>query len=426
MGLVTLISLLIWNTTFASLDGLSLHMRGKPLNSDEKKEVTLTVTDWMERWKKEDSFNDTLTKYWLRVLKIQKISDPLDVKNPITQDNYRILLQKNNTPKLYAIASTCPNISKVYIIEGKDTCACADIIQIKPKWSKDPQPICPITQSICGASLENCLPLGNNALQGGPGLNESWWQDIVKGFTEEPGRYIAKIIMEDRSWTDVIQSQNGLMNGIMGYFVTTLGQSFREASPPGTQFGSAWDPNSRDFVWTPGSPSHAGVLTTLSYQGQHNGWRAKAVVAMDAFLCRKFVVPDGAVPIPSAETNLMIKPYCSICHLTLEPLSRFFHHWPNVGAPQGYSFFPNDKTVGAEFQGWTGQDVPDLAKAYIATKDFNECAIKRTFEFISGRSLTSQELLFYLPQWVQTLEKNKSVMWPVFLQIANTLEKGAP
>jgi hypothetical protein len=51
--------------------------------------------------------------------------------------------------------------------------------------------------------------------------------------------------------------------------------------------------------------------------------RARAAAVYQAFLCKSFVA-DHVDLEPSTEPNLMVRPGCSTCHATLEPLAAYF------------------------------------------------------------------------------------------------------
>jgi hypothetical protein len=52
--------------------------------------------------------------------------------------------------------------------------------------------------------------------------------------------------------------------------------------------------------------------------------RARGAVLYNAFLCKSFLADNKTELTPSTEPNLMIRPGCSTCHATLEPLAAYF------------------------------------------------------------------------------------------------------
>jgi hypothetical protein len=83
-----------------------------------------------------------------------------------------------------------------------------------------------------------------------------------------------------------------------------------------------WDVGTWKFVGDRGSHA-AGILTTPAFLMKFASRRARAAILYNAFLCKSFVAGNQQLQ-PSTEPNLMIRPGCSTCHATLEPLAAYF------------------------------------------------------------------------------------------------------
>jgi hypothetical protein len=70
-------------------------------------------------------------------------------------------------------------------------------------------------------------------------------------------------------------------------------------------------------------PHAAGILTMPMFLEKYASARARGAVLYNAFLCKSFVAEKLQL-IPSDEPNLMVRPGCSACHATLEPLAAYF------------------------------------------------------------------------------------------------------
>jgi hypothetical protein len=79
-------------------------------------------------------------------------------------------------------------------------------------------------------------------------------------------------------------------------------------------------------AWTvvPDRGAHAaGLLTMPIFLEKYASARARGATLYTAFLCKSFAA-ENAELTPSTEPNLMVRPGCSTCHATLEPLAAYF------------------------------------------------------------------------------------------------------
>lgn len=291
--------------------------------------------------------------------------------------------------------------------------------------------VCPGIVDRCGSNLERCFPsselVANSSNYSGPA--NAFLPNLREDFTIEPGMIAAGIIQNDRPWEDVLRGTDGPMTGTMEKFLSnSWGSRILANMPPGSYKDgsgeSTLDSNrsgtDRSWKWKERGGLHAGVLTTMAFQKATNGWRAKAALSLEAFLCRQFAVPEGVAVLPSAEVDLTRKPYCQSCHSVLEPLSYFFGRWPNVGNTN-YSYNPTASVVSSGvFEGMSNADTNGLAKVYTSTQDFHTCGVTRAFEFMVGREMSPEEVVSILPRLTNVYQSSGGRIAPVFKEIAKT------
>ena len=346
---------------------------------------------------------------------------------------------------VYVVERSVPGVSGAAVGESTEarrvqTCTTSSLIQVTPWWAPESTvSTCPDTTltDFCGPGFEKCMPIDKSVNPSHDWRDPAYqWPEWVNiDFTREPGMMASRIVLEDRRWDDVLTSTEGVATGVMINYVkkfagnNTISTRFSEAAPPQTYKKSdgTWTTlkgtsqtesnliRDRNFYWIDRGNSHAGVITTPAWQMTFNGHRAKANAAMETFLCEKFSIPEGSKPIPSEETDLTKRPYCSLCHMTLEPLSGYFKRWPAVGNTN-YLYTPSINADG-NFRGTAGSDTNGLAGQLVSLPAFSHCAVNRAFEFLVGRSLNSQEVTYLMPQLLKTFDDNNRRLWPVMKQI---------
>jgi hypothetical protein len=313
-----------------------------------------------------------------------------------------------------------------------NSAAGAAVAEVKPWWSKDQSiKICASNVAACGGnSLPRCFPwtqytqtdFNTNTLE------DDFTPLLTSDFTLEPGYLIAKTITEEKPWDTVLTATASPISGTMEYFVNQdFGAGVYSQAPVGTYLDANEkslltrknDPYDGSWRWVERGPNHAGVLTTPAFQQTFNGWRAKSNAAMEGFLCRKFVPPQGISPVANADQyELLKRPYCSSCHSVLEPMSDFFRRWENVGG-RAYSYLSsNQNPPTGSYNGSTDSDLPGLARVFTSQEDFGTCAVKRAFSFVTGRELEPEEVATLLPKLVDTYQKSGKNIWKVMKEVA--------
>jgi hypothetical protein len=214
----------------------------------------------------------------------------------------------------------------------------------------------------CGPGLERCLPTTGPNLETqaftvpltapigaeqpteiDPEFTASWsrfW------WGQEAAHFIDSIVAEDRDFREVLTGKQTYVNGPLAQFYKWIapstccgadvvnadylsGQLFGYVNPD-----SLLDPNVVPDTLLPHDttqwieigdrgPKASGLLTMPIFLTKYGSRRGRAHVLYNAFLCSEFVATDVKLP-PSEESNLMIRPGCSSCHVTLEPLAAYF------------------------------------------------------------------------------------------------------
>lgn len=401
-------------------------------------------------------FINRYAAFYLQVLRIGQTIDWVDVLNAeapplVNPDNqgdmpntllnnvtrnarYRVLsynsLYCNDdgpTRGVYYINATNQNGRVPGLMDCLNDCSTSRVIS--PFWNPSTQVrICSDLEraDICGPQLSLCFPDPSNPVR----VSQSLYPDHIRhALTYEPGVLAAKIIADERSWDDLVLTTSSVVNGAFADFVIRFGRSLLDVSPSNT-----YPERNTDPVFTTADPTasdnwqrvekgsgHAGVLTTMAFQRTTNGWRAKANRAMDVFLCREFHAADASVPVVSTETDLTRKPFCSQCHVILEPMAQFFGKWPNVGNNNNY-FYSRDpnRSAAGRFNGESGVDTRDFAQIITRMEDYNTCAVKRAFTFVMGRDMSEGEATVLLGPWTQQFVAGGKRLFPIMKEMMNS------
>ncbi|RYG60667.1 DUF1585 domain-containing protein [bacterium] len=227
----------------------------------------------------------------------------------------------------------------------------------------------------------------------------------------EPGYIISHVVAEDKPFSEVVTSPSTIMTGTYAYFLAGQGKDLWANFPGGgiadisNPIFNPGDRTDRKHHWVNRSAAHAGILTTPAFQILTNGRRAKANKAYETFLCKKFTVPDGAQADPSdSNPDLTKRTYCTYCHKSLEPMAAFFNRWPTTGVNN--FIYDNAKDVNdtGRFNGSQGSGAIAFGKILAESDTFDDCSIRRAFEFVNGRKLSTVELENKVPAWVDSFK----------------------
>jgi uncharacterized protein DUF1585 len=206
----------------------------------------------------------------------------------------------------------------------------------------------------CGVGLERCEPsTGVNQdspafyypshMPLGPGLpldevrqSASRWYPYW--WSREAVRFLGYLFQEDRDFREILTGHQTFVNGPLAQFYRVVQRG--NCCGPEATFGMKeeaeplFDPGKvpadlapQDVgTWTlvpDRGPHAAGLLTTPMFLEKYASARARGAVLYNVFLCKSFL-SDKAQLTPSDEPNLTVRPGCSTCHATLEPLAAYF------------------------------------------------------------------------------------------------------
>jgi hypothetical protein len=206
----------------------------------------------------------------------------------------------------------------------------------------------------CGVGLERCEPNDGpnqgsafffpNHMPLGPGLPlDSVKQQAQRWFpywwSREAVHFIDDIFASDRDFREILTGHQTFVNGPLAQFYRSIQRG--NCCGPEVAFGMTeesdplFDPRNVPADLAPQDlgkwelvadrgPHAAGLLTLPMFLEKYASARARGAALYNAFLCKSFVADDKTQLTPSTEPNLMVRPGCSGCHATLEPLAAYF------------------------------------------------------------------------------------------------------
>lgn len=307
-------------------------------------------------------------------------------------------------------------------------CGCGIGLQYcLPGDSDNDQPSAFMLPSRVPLGVDTPMPL---SLQTNSAWTKYWWTAEALGF-------IGKLLTDDRDFRDVLVAKDTVING-------PLAQYYRSTAPASCcgrerTFGMndetepLFDPSRVPAALFPHDVgtwlvvsdrgAHAsGILTMPVFLEKFASRRARAAVLYNAFLCKSFVSSNAEL-LPSTEPNLMVRPGCSSCHATLEPMAAYFSRVEETSAVYLPSkFFPsanpscklgkNGKTPGfcdgfydpafadtdkGVLRGaYAGMDHAEAGPAGLASEitrapEFGSCAVQRVTGSLLGRALSPDD-----------------------------------
>jgi len=139
---------------------------------------------------------------------------------------------------------------------------------------------------------------------------------------EEPLRIIARVVAEDRPWSQVVTADHTMATPMLG--------SLWPIDYP--QGADGW----QEAVYTDGRP-HAGVLSTNGLWWRYtttdsNMNRSRAAAISRLLLCQDYlarpITLTGAEDVTDPEMAIKTDPYCVACHASLDPVAAsMFGFW---------------------------------------------------------------------------------------------------
>lgn len=323
-------------------------------------------------------------------------------------------------------------IYKAKDIVGGVCTRCDNIVTVNPHWAPNTTVrACKLLvhPNYCGPNLSKCWPDAGSAYSFTG--RDKMFENINYGFTMEPGMLIAKTVSNDLSWNDVLIGTRTAINSSVAWLLnSTFGDPYISQIAPRMGASYAFPQRKTDIFFTSAKVGDfetfglvnagtkaSGVLSTPAFHRATNGRRAKANRVYESFLCQQFVPPDGDIP-ESDEVDLAKRPYCSACHVTIEPMTQFFNHYPETGPL--FLFNPSVGSALGKFNGKFANDVNGLGTIITDMRAFNECAVKRAFDFAMGRPMNSAEAAKMLEPLTNEFEANGKLLWPILKEIVKS------
>lgn len=307
----------------------------------------------------------------------------------------------------------------------------------------------------CGVGLEACLPGDSNSkdvmgfILPGPGRaplgtdlpfdegpqgysawHKLWW-------SQEASQLLAHLFSEDRDFREVLTGRWTYVNGPLAQFYRATAPSSAGAHAKGFAPMNVTQPivdpasvppalSPHDFdTWTrleDRGPRAAGITTTPAFLMKYASRRARGATLYTAFLCKSFNAEKARLE-PSTEPDLRLRPGCSSCHATLEPLAAYFTRIVETNfMVLSESVFPVDSPkcrvdpqgkiptfcplyydpvfsdsgramLRGAYASPAHADVgpPGAARDITSSPEFASCAVQRVAEAFLGRPLSSED-----------------------------------
>jgi hypothetical protein len=308
-------------------------------------------------------------------------------------------------------------------------CACGTEVNVSPWWNPAVQlKACPEAVTTCGANLSKCELFDTRfdsklLSQHKNNYSEfnSYGTAVIEALTTEPARIIARNIVSNESFSEVLTTSSTFLNGAAEHYLSTFGSLLVRNAPARSYKSSdgksvlVSNQSSRaEYRRIDRGPRHAGILTTPMFHQVTNGYRAKANRVYEGFLCRRFIISAEVPSSPSDVTDLTKRQPCAQCHQTLEPLGGFFGKWEQTGINYLYD---STRNAQGSFGNSMGDDTKALGEALGTASDFDKCAVQRAFEIAMGREITVKESQSLLPELVKTFRENGRKFWPILKTI---------
>ncbi|HEY0883552.1 MAG TPA: DUF1585 domain-containing protein, partial [Archangium sp.] len=259
----------------------------------------------------------------------------------------------------------------------------------------------------CGVGARRCEP-GTTTLH----------NQRIAAVNDEPLVLIESVLRRDEDYFNILTTRRGVVNGPLSQLMRenqtpTLWQVTAPTSPqlvPNVPLNETdtWVEYTRDEY-------ASGVLTTAAWLYRFPTQRARVSQYWQAFLCKSFSPPAGAIVPPpedscNRDNNLATRCGCSYCHATIEPVGA---HWGRFGERNAQyldpTLFPK---VSAKCR--------DCALAGNTTCD-NECG-NYVMQALDGEGATSLGLLrTYL---YRTQDEEPNIVGGPKLLVERTLQTG--
>ena len=292
----------------------------------------------------------------------------------------------------------------------------------------------------------------------------------IAAMNEEPLQLIDTVLRREEDYFNILTTRRGVVNG-------TLSQLYRNNQSPTvwqatapTQASLVPDvamTNTATWVEYTRDEQAAGVLTTPAWLYRFPTQRARVNQFWQAFLCKSFSPPAGAlVPPPedscNRDNNLATRCGCSYCHATIEPVGA---HWGRFGERNAQyldpTMFPKvsakcrdcalagnttcDNECGNYvMQAFDGEGATSLGllRTYLyrttdeepnivggprllvertmQTGDLEKCAVKNVWNHLLGRPMTTEEERLYMSELVDQFAMSNHNLKHLMLRVVST------
>jgi hypothetical protein len=243
--------------------------------------------------------------------------------------------------------------------------------------------------------------------------------------TLEPLFLIAKTVTDDLPYPSILTTKQTVLTPLLAHFLVVQANqfSFWQNFPGGAYKDPALAAYAKidygnELKWINRTDLHSGILSTPGFQVIHNGPRARGNIVLEALTCNYLLPVPGVQPDPNDNNiDLTKRTYCQGCHVTLEPLAKFFNRWPPTQNEPNYLYNPAaDVDDAGSFLGKSGNGAIGLGQIVSTSDRFKTCAIRRALEFVYGRTMGDQELTMSLTSLSPVYEKSNQLK-PVIKQI---------
>lgn len=226
------------------------------------------------------------------------------------------------------------------------------------------------------------------------GLDYTQEYEFERSLAEEPLRFVARVITEDRPYSEIVTADWTMANPM-------LGDIWPVDYPPGE---TGWQP----VQWTDGRPA-AGALSSNGLWWVYpttpfNQNRLRAAAVFRLFVCEDYLarpIEVSAATLASEDVDptelIRTDPYCTACHATIEPVaaSLYGFFWTTQYSAAEMTYYHAERELlGPEAldvaPAWFGTPVSGLEElgAQIAVDPrFGSCAVETWTSLLLRRDL---------------------------------------
>jgi len=222
-------------------------------------------------------------------------------------------------------------------------------VWVEPYWDlENPIKVCAFdameqSHSQNGVDCRTKLALSDPDCGCGPNLNfckhGNDEEIIIQSFDTQVEKLVEHVILEDRPYSDILDSQSMMMNGPIVHYYQYKAYSpyFYDLDFPLVDIDQLPDLNFTDkdtWLEVQLPEAHSGVLTSQSFLMRLMSNRARADRFNTSFMCSSFIGPAGGLPEggdSATVPDLTQRAGCKYCHARLEPMAAHWGRWTPYG-----------------------------------------------------------------------------------------------